>query len=92
MTEDEPVTLQFWTWFPPLPTTEKIIAAFEAENPNITVEITILESTVYQDKLPLSLAGGEELDLVAIQTSAMVNQVKADLMPLEPLFESVCWR
>ena len=87
MAEDEPVTLQFWTWFPPLPTTEKIIAAFEAENPNIDVEVTILESTVYQDKLPLSLSGGEELDLVAVQTSAMVDQVKADLMPLEPLLE-----
>jgi raffinose/stachyose/melibiose transport system substrate-binding protein len=83
----EPVTIQFWTWFPPLPTTEKIIAAFEAENPDIKVEITILESTVYQDKLPLSLAGGEELDLVAIQTSAMVDQLKADLQPLEPLLE-----
>lgn len=87
MVEEEQVTLQYWTWFPPLPTTEKFIAAFEEENPNIDVEITILESTVYQDKLPLSLAGGEELDLVAIQTSAMVDQVKADLMPLEPLLE-----
>lgn len=87
MAEDEQVTLQFWTWFPPLPTTEKIIAAFEEENPNIDVEITILESTVYQDKLPLSLAGGEEVDLVAVQTSAMVDQVKADLLPLEPLLD-----
>lgn len=87
-TQAEPITLQFWTWFPPLPTTEKIIAAFEEENPNIDVEITILESTVYQDKLPLSLAAGEQVDLAAIQTSAMVNQVKADLMPLEPLLEA----
>ncbi len=83
--EAEAVTLQFWTWFPPLPITEKIIAAFEAENPGINVEVTILESTVYQDKLPLSLAGGEALDLVAIQTGAMVNQVKDELMPLDAL-------
>ena len=85
MAEDEQITLQFWTWFPPLPTTEKMIAAFEEEHPNIDVEITILESTVYQDTMPLSLVGGEQMDVVAIQTSSMVNQVKADLSPLEPL-------
>lgn len=84
---NEQVTLQFWTWFPPLPTTEKMIAAFEEQNPNIDVEITILETTVYQDKMPLSLASGEELDVVAVQTSTMVDQVKADLQPLAPLLE-----
>jgi len=85
--DDEQVTLQYWAWFPPLPTTEKMIEAFEAANPNIDVEINVLESTVYQDKLPLSLAAGDALDLVAVQTGAMVDQVKVDLQPLEPLLE-----
>jgi len=83
----ETVTIQYWTWFPPLPTTERMIAAFEEQNPNIEVEINVLESTVYQDRLPLSLAGGEEIDLVAVQTSTMVNQIKDDLRPLAPLLE-----
>ena len=38
--QDEQVTLQYWSWFPPLPTTEKMIEAFEAENPNIDIELT----------------------------------------------------
>jgi raffinose/stachyose/melibiose transport system substrate-binding protein len=80
-----PVTIKFWTWFPPLESTQKMIAQFEKENPNITVELTELESTAYQDKLPLSLAGGDKIDLVAVQTSAMVNQLKGNLQPLEPL-------
>jgi raffinose/stachyose/melibiose transport system substrate-binding protein len=80
-----PVTIKFWTWFPPLESTQKMIAQFEKENPNITVELTELESTAYQDKLPLSLSGGDKIDLVAVQTSAMVNQLKGNLQPLEPL-------
>lgn len=85
--DDEQVTLQYWAWFPPLPTTEKMIEAFEAENPNIDVEINIFESQVYQDKLPLALASGDALDLVAVQTSSMVDQLRGDLQPLEPLLE-----
>ncbi len=85
--QDEQVTLQYWAWFPPLPTTQKMIEAFEAENPNINVEINVFESQVYQDKLPLALASGDALDLVAVQTSSMVDQLKGDLRPLEPLLE-----
>lgn len=80
-----PVTIKFWTWFPPLESTQKMIAQFEKENPNITVELTELESTVYQAKLPLTLAGSEKVDLVAVQTSAMVDQIKGNLQPLTPL-------
>jgi raffinose/stachyose/melibiose transport system substrate-binding protein len=84
-TAAEPVTIKFWTWFPPLDDTKKLIAGFEAENPGIKVELTELESKAYQDKLPLALAGGDAPDIVAVQTSAMVNQIKDSLQPLEPL-------
>src|ERR1035437_9600521 len=80
-----PVTIKFWTWFPPLESTQKMIAQFEKENPGITVELTELESTVYQAKLPLTLAGSEKVDLVAVQTSTMVDQIKGNLQPLTPL-------
>ena len=86
--QDEQVTLQYWSWFPPLETTNKMIEAFEVANPNIDVEVNILESEVYQDKLPLALASGDALDVVAVQTSAMVDQIKGDLQPLEPLLEA----
>ena len=85
--QDEQVTLQYWTWFPPLESTEKMIEAFEAQNPDIDVEITVFESEVYQDKMPLQLAAGDPLDVVAVQAGAMVDQLKGDLQLLEPLLE-----
>ncbi|MCY4623098.1 MAG: extracellular solute-binding protein [bacterium] len=82
-----PVTLQFWTWFPPEATMERVIAGFEAKNPDIRIELTLFESTAYQDRLPLALSAGDTIDIAAIQTSTMVNVVRGDLDPLAPLFD-----
>ncbi|MCQ3802934.1 MAG: extracellular solute-binding protein [bacterium] len=83
----EPVTLQFWTWFPPEATMERVIADFEAKNPDIRIELTLFESTAYQDRLPLALSSGDSIDVAAVQTSTMVNVVRSYLDPLPPLFD-----
>ncbi len=82
-----PVTLQFWTWFPPEATMERVIADFEAKNPDIRIELTLFESTAYQDRLPLALSAGDTIDVTAVQTSTMVNVVRSYLDPLAPLFD-----
>lgn len=79
--------LNFWTWSPTEPVVQKIIAAFEAENPGVEVELTYLESSAYQDRLPLALSSGDDIDVAAVQTSTMVKLVKDYLEPLPPLFE-----
>lgn len=80
-------TLNFWTWAPPAPVIDKAVAAFEKENPSIDVKVTFLESTAYQDRLPLALSSGDQIDVAAIQTSSMVKLVKDYLEPLPALYD-----
>ncbi|MGJ8624149.1 MAG: ABC transporter substrate-binding protein [Yoonia sp.] len=81
-------TLEVWTWFPSEDVMTKIIDAFEAENPGIDVNLNLFESSAYQDRMPLALASGDAMDVVAVQTSTMVELVRADLMPLPALFDA----
>ncbi|WP_434362339.1 extracellular solute-binding protein [Parasalinivibrio latis] len=79
-------TINFWTWAPSESTLNAVIEKFEEENPDIDVNLTLLESTAYQDRLPLALASGDSIDVAAVQTSTMVNVVKDFLEPLTPLY------
>lgn len=85
-TAQDKTVLNFWTWSPAEPVVQKIITAFEAENPGVDVQLTFLESTAYQDRLPLALSSGDAIDVAAVQTSTMVKLVKEYLEPLPPLF------
>lgn len=80
--------LNFWTWAPAEAVVQKAIAAFEAENPDVEVKLTFLELTAYQDRLPLALSSGDEIDVAAVQTSSMVKLVKDYLEPLPQQFEA----
>ena len=80
-------TLEVWTWFPSEDVMTKIIDAFEASHPGIDVNLNLFESSAYQDRMPLALASGDAMDVVAVQTSTMVELVRGDLLPLLPLFE-----
>ena len=79
------VTLHYWTWFPAEPAMTKAIDAFEADHPDIHVELTMADSADYQTKLPLALNNGEPIDLVGVQMSAMAEQVRASLRPIDSL-------
>jgi len=81
------VTLELWTWYPSETVLTKIIDAFEDENPGVNVNLNLFESGAYQDRMPLALASGDPMDVVAVQTSTMVNLVKDGLQPLAPLFD-----
>lgn len=79
--------INFWTWAPPAPVVDKAVAAFEKANPSIDVNVTFLESTAYQDRLPLALSSGDPVDVAAVQTSSMVKLVKDYLEPLPELYD-----
>lgn len=81
--ESGPVTLNYWTWYPDENSLQPAIDAFEAANPDITVKLRIFTNTDYQTQLPLALNGGESLDVVGVQVSAMTNVVKDQLRPVE---------
>lgn len=76
------VTLTYWTWFPAESTLKKSIAAFEAANPHIKIDLREFSNTDYQKQLPLALGGGQALDVVGVQISAMTNSVRNQLRPV----------
>src|SRR5258708_28170091 len=80
------VTLKYHTWYPPQSALEPIIDQFQKDNPNIKVELDVQVSTKYQQSLPLSLNSGEALDVVGVQSGLMVEQIRANLQPIDPLF------
>lgn len=80
-------TLEVWTWYPSEAVMTKIADAFEAANPGVSVNLNLFESSAYQDRMPLALSSGDRMDVVAVQTSTMVELVRGDLMPLPPLFD-----
>ncbi|MDZ8200363.1 extracellular solute-binding protein [Microbacterium sp. SSW1-59] len=79
----EAADLTYWTWFPPEATLNAAIEAFEAEHPNISVELRVFEAADYQQQLPLALSGGEDIDVVGVQVSAMTNSVNDFLLPVD---------
>ena len=78
-----PVTLNFETWFPDQATLQPAIDAFEKANPNIKINLRILKSQDFQKQLPLQLQGGEALDVVGFQVSAMTKNVKDQLREVD---------
>lgn len=74
--------LHFWSWSPAETVLEQVAEAFEAKNPGVDVVVHWYESTAYQDRMPLALASGDPMDVVAVQTSTMVDQVRYGLVPL----------
>lgn len=77
-----PVTLQYWTWFPAQDTLNKVIAAYEKANPNVTIQLHEHAAADYQKQLPLALNGGQSVDIAGVQVSAMTNSVSTVLRPV----------
>ncbi len=83
---DDVVTIKYYCWYPPEPILNPMIQRFEELHPNIKVEVNLTEPGTYQQKTPIALASGEEMDLVASFTRvSFVNQIKKFLDPLKPL-------
>lgn len=76
------VTLNYETWYPDQATLQKAIAGFEAANPHIKINLRVLASQDFQKQLPLQLDGGQSLDVVGVQVSAMTNTVRSQLRPV----------
>ncbi|MDC7232843.1 MAG: extracellular solute-binding protein, partial [Spirochaetales bacterium] len=76
-----PTVITYWTWYPGEATIQEAIDAFEMQNPDIKVELTTFESQAYQERLPLALASGEDLDVFGVQTGIMAPQVKPYMEP-----------
>lgn len=87
--EDGPVTLEYWTWHPSAEVIQPVIDKYQAENPNVTINLTVMESTVYQEKLPVALASGDTVDIFGVQTGVMPARIKGYMAPLDAYFADI---
>ncbi len=77
------VEVNYWTWFPNQDQLSETIAAFEAENSDIKIKMTVMDSKTFQDKAPLALSTGEEIDIIGVQPSPFAATVEDYLVDLE---------
>ncbi|MBU9728836.1 ABC transporter substrate-binding protein [Diplocloster modestus] len=93
--DKEPVTLNYWTWFPSTDQIDETIKAFEKENPDIKINMTVMESKAFQEKVPLALSTEEDIDIIGVQPSAFAEEVQdylADLDELMPAAAGDDWK
>jgi multiple sugar transport system substrate-binding protein len=84
----EPVTLDYWVFesgglagqF-----LDEVVAGFEAENPNVTINITAYPEENYGVKLDTAIAAGKEPDLVLVFGPEYMRQ--GFLLPLDEMIE-----
>ncbi len=86
-TEDEGVVISYHCWYPPEEILSPMIDVFEELNPGITVEVTKTEPDTHQQKVPVVLASGQKLDLMAVINTDFVSIVEPYMADLEPFYE-----
>ncbi len=82
---DEPITLTMTAWdIATTPYWQAVVDAYEAQNPNVTVELIDVSSAEYQDKVNIMLSGGDETDIITVKDipgySAMLT--RGQIIPL----------
>lgn len=82
---DKKVTLNYWTWFPSTDQLDETIKAFEKKNPDIKINMTVMESKAFQEKVPLALSTEEDIDVIGVQPSAFAEEVQDYLADLDKL-------
>jgi multiple sugar transport system substrate-binding protein len=87
---EEPVELTFSVWGDPeeIEILQEIADDFTAENPNISVTVTVSDWDTYWDKLQTTLAGGNPPDVFAMDAPLYPDYQSRDvLMNLQPMID-----
>jgi multiple sugar transport system substrate-binding protein len=83
-----PTTISFWTHTHPpmIEVYEKLIAEYEAANPNITVDYQTIPNNEFGTKMLTSLSGGTGPDIINMDDSALRGEYfpKGLLAPVDP--------
>ncbi|WP_119071114.1 ABC transporter substrate-binding protein [Aggregatilinea lenta] len=88
--QDE-ITLTMSAWdVATTPYWQAVIDAYEAEHPNVTVELIDVPSADYQDTMNIRLSGGDDTDIITVKDipgySAMLT--RGQIVPLNDLIEA----
>ena len=86
----ESVTLSMAVWdLSTTPYWQAVVDAYEAQNPNVTVELLDISSAEYTDKVNIMLSGGDETDIITVKDipsySAMLT--RNQIIPLGDYIE-----
>jgi multiple sugar transport system substrate-binding protein len=103
--DTKPVTLRFMTWNSDHTINKPLLDQFMEENKNIKIEVIEGSDKEYSDKLTVSLAAGESIDLFATKNGLdfadmayknqclaldnLISKDKYDLKPYGPIVESM---
>ncbi|WP_308797792.1 ABC transporter substrate-binding protein [Agromyces silvae] len=81
---DGTTTINYWSWdgAPGEAIVTPMIEAFEAANPDITVNYTEIPQADYKTKVAQSLGAGEEIDVLGVQPSAWASEIEDYLLPV----------
>ena len=87
----EPITLKMTVWdVATTPYWQAVVDAYEAQNPNVTVELTDIASAEYQDVVNIMLSGGDNTDIITVKDipgySAMLT--RGQIIPLNDYIEA----
>jgi len=81
--KDERTVITFRSWSPVVATTEKMIEAFEAANPDIKIDATIFNYPEYIVDLQTRAQSGTMPDIIGLEPGAMTQQYRKYLMPVQ---------
>lgn len=87
--DGDKITLNYWTWFPSKDQIQETVDAFEKENLDIKISMTVMESKTFQEKVPLALSTEEDIDVIGVQPSAFAEEVQDYLADLDELMPEV---
>jgi multiple sugar transport system substrate-binding protein len=88
--QDE-ITLTMTAWdVATTPYWQAVVDAYEAQNPNVTVELIDIPSAEYQDTMNIRLSGGDDTDIITVKDipgySAMLT--RGQIIPLNEYIEA----
>lgn len=89
--QDDVITLRMTAWdISTIPYWESVIEAYEAQNPNVKVELQDISSAEYQDVVNIMLSGGDTTDIITVKDipgySAMLS--RGQIVPLNDYIEA----
>lgn len=81
---DGTTTINYWSWdgAPGEAVVTPMIEAFEAANPDITVNYTEIPQGDYKTKVAQSLGAGEDIDVLGVQPSSWAAEIEDYLLPV----------
>ena len=88
--QDDPITLTMTAWdVATTPYWQAVIDAYEAQNPNVKIELIDVPSAEYQDTMNIRLSGGDDTDIITVKDipgySAMLT--RGQIIPLNDYIE-----